>query len=555
MLLIVLLSVCLMACGNSDKNGDGTDTVATEIDSNKGQTDEAGTGESADGKDEKSSPAVGIGDTDGTGQADDTATDEVPSFDIIKGLKNRGDSNPIIVQNFGADPFAMVYGDRVYFYMTADEFEKDASGNIKENSYSQIKSIHVVSTDDMKNFQDHGFIKVAGSDGAAKWAHNSWAPSAAYKNIDGKDKFFLYFADNGGGIGVLEGDSPVGPFKDPIGKALISRQMPNCGNVMWLFDPAVLVDDDGSAYIYFGGGVPEGKASNPGTGRGAKLTDDMIGIDGDVITLDVPYLFEDSGIHKYNGKYYYSYCTNWNVEAEGKAEYGFTSGQIAVLESDSPMGPFTYSERVLDNPGSLCGLYGNNHHAIFNFKGQWYITYHSRFLEKKMGVEHGYRSTFVNAFDYKEDGTIGLIKQSKEGPSQIEWLDPFMENPAVCAASLNGLTAEYKEGNSVGFLSLSDINSGDYVEVDGVDFDIKKAMKVKIKADVTDMAEETKAKIYVRTNFPNGKNLAIVKLDKQYYNVESGCYEAELLDDIEGVNFLYFVFEGEGYTVDSWQFE
>ena len=503
--------------------------------------------------DQNTSVETGVSDENSEKAGDDETSSDIEEvkIEITKSFKNRGDSNPIIAQDFGADPFAMVYGDTVYFYMTADSFEYDGNGNIKENSYGQIRSIHVVSTKDMKNFTDHGFINVAGSNGVAKWAHNSWAPSAAWKTIDGKDKFFLYFADNGGGIGVLEADSPVGPFADPLGKALISRDIPNCGNVMWLFDPAVLVDDDGSAYIYFGGGVPSGKEADPGTGRVAKLTDDMIGIDGDVVTLDVPYLFEDSGIHKYNGKYYYSYCTNWNVDSQGKADYGFTSGQIAVLESDSPMGPFTYKERILDNPGSLCGLYGNNHHAIFNFKNQWYITYHSRYLEKKMGVEHGYRATFINAFDYKEDGTIGLITQSKEGPAQLSNVNPFEAQSAVCTAVMAGTNAVAKEGNLAGELVLGEISTGDYIEIDGVDFDIDKATKICISADNT----EAGGKVHVRVNFPNSKDIACVELFSDNFNEERGCYEAQLSEEISGVNFLYFVFENEGYTVNYWQFK
>ena len=188
-------------------------------------------------------------------------------IEVAKSYKGVMNCNPIIEQHYGADPFAMVYNDTVYIYMTADAYEYDDKGEIKENSYSKIRSIYVVSTKDMINFTDHGEIKVAGPDGVAKWAHNSWAPAAAWKVVDGKPKFFLYFADNGGGIGVVCADSPVGPFRDELGHGLIRRDMENCGNVEWLFDPAVLVDDDGRAYIYFGGGVPQGKAAHPMTGR------------------------------------------------------------------------------------------------------------------------------------------------------------------------------------------------------------------------------------------------------------------------------------------------
>ncbi|MBR4777654.1 MAG: family 43 glycosylhydrolase, partial [Lachnospiraceae bacterium] len=186
---------------------------------------------------------------------------------LAKTYKGFMNNNPIIEQHYGADPFALVYDDTVYFYMTADAYEYDEKKEIKENSYSKIRSLYVVSTKDMINFTDHGEIMIAGANGATKWAHNSWAPAAAWKMIDGKPKFFLYFADNGGGIGVVCADSPVGPFRDELGKGLIRRDMENCGNVEWLFDPAVLVDDDGKAYIYFGGGVPKGKAAHPMTGR------------------------------------------------------------------------------------------------------------------------------------------------------------------------------------------------------------------------------------------------------------------------------------------------
>ena len=60
------------------------------------------------------------------------------------------------------------------------------------------------------------------------------------------------------------------------------------------------MDDDGRAYLYFGGGVPEGQAANPGTARVVELGEDMISIAGEPVIIDAPYVFEDSGIHKYN---------------------------------------------------------------------------------------------------------------------------------------------------------------------------------------------------------------------------------------------------------------
>ena len=508
----------------------------------------------------------------------------------MKGLKTRGNTNPIISQDFGADPYAMVYGDTVYFYMTDDTYELNSAKEVVDNTYSRIDTIRVVSTKDMKNFTDHGLIPVAGTEGIAKWAKNSWAPAACWKNIDGEDKFFLYFADNGGGIGVLEAPSPIGPFRDPLGHGLITRDMEGCRDVLWLFDPAVLVDDDGTGYIYFGGGVPEGKVAHPGTARCARLSSDMIGIDGDIVAIDAPYIFEDSGIHKYNDKYYYSYCTNWNVDSEGTSQYGFTNAEIAVMESESPLGPFEYKETVLNNPGQLCGLYGNNHHCIFEFQDQWYITYHSRALEKSLGVEKGYRNTCIDAFEMGADGTIGKIKQTYEGPKQIISVNPYETNLATCVTAMAGcdsvnalfaldnaesiiysnsgdmsvaLGTNYSFGgagysssekyNLYGDMVLGLIREGGYTEVDGVDFGVSAPSSVKIRANVP---AGTTAKIHVRLDLVNSEDVAVVSLDGQgTYNEYSADIKESLRDKVVGEHFLFFIFEGEGYTVSEWRFE
>ena len=233
---------------------------------------------------------------------------------LQESYKKAGENNPLYTQRFGADPGVMEYDGRLYVYMTDDIVEYDSAGKVRENSYSQIRTINCISSDDMVNWTDHGRIRVAGPGGIAKWANNSWAPCAAHKTIDGQEKFFLYFCNGGNGIGVLTADSPTGPWRDELGKLLITRNTPNCANVTWLFDPAVMVDDDGTGYLAFGGGVPSGKQARPGTGRIVRLGEDMMSLDCDPVALDVPYLFEDSGINKINGKYIYSYCSNWQTD-------------------------------------------------------------------------------------------------------------------------------------------------------------------------------------------------------------------------------------------------
>lgn len=467
-----------------------------------------------------------------------------------KGLNH---TNPLMTQSFGADPYAMVYGDRVYLYMTGDVFEYDGGGNIKENTYGKIQRIRVISTDDMVNFTDHGAVLAASSAGAAKWARNSWAPAAAWKEIDGKPQFFLYFADGGGGIGVLQADSPTGPFHDPLGKALISRQTPGCADVLWLFDPAVLVDEDGRAYLYFGGGVPEGRQADPGTARVVELGEDMISIQGEPQVIQVPYLFEDSGIHKAGDKYYYTYCTNWQVDEQGTAEYGFHNAEIACMVSDSPMGPFVYKETILRNPGSVFGLYGNNHHCVFSFQGNWYITYHTRVLEKAMGVEKGYRCTHIDGFTMQEDGTIGIIAQTLKGREQIKYVNPYEENRAVNMAVMGGVecvptdmaSRYYGSGN----MALGGIDTGDFVKVQGVDFGEQGALQIVLKVKI---AAEGEGLIEIRLDGLEGETVGSVSLESATGDefVEYGAG----VTVPDGVHDLFFLFSGSGYEVETWQF-
>lgn len=235
---------------------------------------------------------------------------------LTEAIKEVGNNNPIAAQRFMADPYAIEYNGRVYVYGTNDSqsMRIGEDGKIPNNNYSNINTLNCYSSADMVNWRDEGIIQVAGKKGPATWSKNSWAPAVCYKNIDGKDKFFIYFADNGSGIGVLEGDSPTGPWRDPIGKQLISRNTPNCGGseVPWLFDPAVFVDDDGQGYLYFGGIGEAEDREHPKCIRVVKLGDDMISLKEDPVVIDAPAPFEDSGINKFNGKYYYSYCTNWD---------------------------------------------------------------------------------------------------------------------------------------------------------------------------------------------------------------------------------------------------
>ncbi|MEC0168587.1 glycoside hydrolase family 43 protein [Paenibacillus graminis] len=457
--------------------------------------------------------------------------------------------NPLVAHRYGADPYALVFGDRVYLYMTNDALEYDGNGVVKENTYSSINKIAVISSSDLVNWTDHGEIAAAGQEGAAKWATQSWAPAAVHKVIDGKDKFFLYFANNASGIGVLSGDSPVGPWTDPIGEALILRSTPGVEDVTWLFDPAVLVDDDGKGYIYFGGGVPEGEYAEPGTARVMKLGDDMTSVEGTAEVIPAPFMFEDSGIHKRNGVYYYTYCSNF-YDGE-RPEGSPPAGEIAYMTSGKPMGPWTYHETILKNPGHFFGVSGNNHHAIFQFHDEWYIAYHAQTLSKAEGIANGYRSTHLGRLSHKEDGSIQNIEADYKGVQQIQCLSPYHRVQGTTMGWSAGVKTEFKA--AAGERLVTDIDNGDWIGISGVGFGSEGAKA--FSASVISL--EGGGAIELHLDDPAGVlvgELAVPAANGPEKRME---LKTEVSGAV-GVHNLYLVFTGKSGTglfkLESWQF-
>ncbi|WP_084203820.1 glycoside hydrolase family 43 protein [Paenibacillus rhizosphaerae] len=479
----------------------------------------------------------------------DTKMNELVHAPIGKLPRN---GNPLVAHKFGADPYVLVFDGRVYLYNTDDVLEYDEQGAVKDNSYSSINRISVISSDDLANWTDHGAIQVAGPDGAAKWATQSWAPAAAHKRIDGKDRFFLYFANNASGIGVLTSDSPTGPWIDPIGRPLIARDTPGVPGVVWLFDPAVLVDDDGKGYIYFGGGVPEGQDENPGTARMMRLGDDMISVIGEAEPIPAPFMFEDAGIHKAGGQYYYSYCSNFynGVRPEGSPP----AGEIAYMTSTGPMGPWMYQGTILKNPGHFFGVSGNNHHAMFQFHGDWYIAYHAQTLSKAMGVVKGYRSTHLNRVILDEDGAIQSIEADMAGVEQIKPLNPYDRVGAETIAWCAGVNVRKLQTDGLeqgeDRMVLTDIHHGDWTAVSGVDFG---AGASAFSASVS--CANDGGVIELLLDSPEGKSIGTLQVSS------TGGQWSEMAAPVsgaEGVHDLFLIFKGkpdiELFQIDYWQF-
>lgn len=310
---------------------------------------------------------------------------------------------PLVTHLYTADPSAHVFENRIYVYPSHDR-ETDIVDNDNGDQYDMV-DYHVISMDEVGGpVTDHG-VALALED--VPWASKQlWAPDAATKN----GKYYLYFparAEDGiFRIGVAVGDRPEGPFKAE----------PNYMEGSYSIDPAVFVDDDGEAYLYFGGiwggqlqnwkGDRFDPAGTEPTGatpallpRVAKLTGDMkrfaetarqIEIrdeNGDLLRGDDHdrRFFEASWLHKYNGKYYFSYST-------GDTHY------LCYAIGDSPYGPFTYGGRILE---PVVGW--TTHHSIVEHKGKWYLFHHDSSLS---GGKNHLRCVKVKELSYDADGKI-----------------------------------------------------------------------------------------------------------------------------------------------------
>jgi beta-xylosidase len=243
------------------------------------------------------------------------------------------------------------------------------------------------------------------------WAHKQmWAPDCAYKN--GTYYFYFPAKDKDGifRIGVATSKSPAGPFKPE----------PNPIPGSFSIDPAVFVDDDNRAYMYFGGlwggqlekwqtgefnPNPQGPTGDqPALGvRVAELSDDMLTFKEppqEALILDENgeplkasdtdrRFFEGPWMHKYNGLYYLSYSTG-------------DTHKLVYATSTSPKGPFTYRGVILTPV-----LGWTTHHSIVEFKGKWYLFYHDASLS---GGADNKRCVKFTELKYNDDGTIQTLK-------------------------------------------------------------------------------------------------------------------------------------------------
>jgi arabinoxylan arabinofuranohydrolase len=424
---------------------------------------------------------------------------------------------PIASHRYLADPGALVSNGRVYLYNSNDDDNPVAGGY-------QMKSIVCISSSDLKNWTDHGEVLRVPAN--ATWANDSWAPAAVERN----GKAYLYFGNNANGIGVASSSNPIGPFSDARGSALVNASTPGAaGTNSWLFDPSVFIDDDGQAYLTFGGNGDD-------NARIILLNEDMVSVSGPAIALSIPNYFEASWMFKQNGLYYFTYST---TPAAGQ--------RIDYLTSTSPTSGYTYRGVVAPQPPTNSN---NNHHSTFPFNGSWYHAYHNRLVATQAGVPTTYRRNLaLERLEYNADGTIQQVAYTTEGVPQLASLNPYIRVEAETTNAQSGIETE---PCGAGGMDVTDLQDGDWIKVRGVDFGSTGAQS--FGASVA--SATSGGSIELHLDSPTGTLIGTCTVPEtggpQTWSASSCPVTGAI-----GVHDLYLKFSGVSsplFNVDYWQF-
>jgi hypothetical protein len=385
--------------------------------------------------------------------------------------------NPIILDQFTADPSARVFGEKVYVYPSHDILADENRGRI---GWFCMEDYHVFSSPNLIEWTDHGIII---SQNQVPWvdslAYGMWAPDCIERN----GKYYFYFPSRpkdagqfrGFSIGVAVSENPEGPFT-PQEKAM---------NDVHGIDPNPFVDKDGRPYLYWA-------MKNIYV---ARLNENMLELDSEPMIIENlppeglkegPFVFERNGI------YYLTY-----PHAENKTE------RLEYAIADNPLGPFKVSGILMDELPSGCWT---NHQSILEFKDQWYLFYHDNDLSPKFDKN---RSVRIDSMFFNDDGTIRKVIPTLRGVGI---------SPATDKIEIDRYSRISDTGASVVFMDTLNtfagwkavFDSGEaWIQYNAVDFSGKKVKSVHVKA-----MSGAGGTLLIRLNRPDGPLVAEVHVPK-----------------------------------------
>ena len=359
--------------------------------------------------------------------------------------------NPLIQDQFTADPSARVFGDRVYVFPSHDILATEGKGR---KDWFCMEDYHVFSSANLTDWTDHGMIV---QQNKVPWvkpdSYSMWAPDCIERN----GKYYFYFpstpkdtinSKRGFTVGVAIANQPEGPYIPE----------PNPIKGISGIDPNVFIDKDGQAYLYW----------SAGNIFVARLKENMTELDSEVKTIENlptkglkegPYLFERNGI------YYLTY-----PHVENKIE------RLEYAIADNPLGPFKVAGVIMDESPTGCWT---NHHSIIEFKKQWYLFYHHNDLSPQFDKLRSIRADYLH---FNPDGSIQKVIPTLRGVGITKATNPIQ---------IDRYSKISDKGTSISFLDNSNsfkgwkttFNQSDaWVQYNSVDFGQEKLKSLSIKA-------------------------------------------------------------------------
>lgn len=403
-------------------------------------------------------------------------------------------TNPLILDQFTADPTARVFDGKVYVYPSHDITPLPGRGR---PDWFCMEDYHVFSSKNLTEWKDHGVIV---SQTTAAWvnptSYSMWAPDCVFKN----GKYYFYFPavakTEGFRIGVAIGDKPEGPFKPE----------PTPIEGVRGIDPCVFIDKDGSAYLYF-------------SARSifvAKLKDNMLELDGPASMighLPAKGLMEGPFVFERNGIYYLTY-----PHVENQTE------RLEYAIGDNPLGPFRPTEVILDESTTGCWTV---HHSIVEYQGQWYLFYHDKDLSPAFDKNRAVRA---DRLFFNDDGTIAKVVPTLRGVGVVN-ADSEIQIDRYSATSDAEVAASFlNPGNPQEGWKISLAKSGSWVRFDNVDFGNGAFRSVRTRA-----ISSKGCVVEIRLDGENGPALGRLVVDP---GVSWGLFEAKIGATPGGVHNL-----------------
>ncbi len=423
--------------------------------------------------------------------------------------------NPIIRDQFTADPTARVFNGKVYLYPSHDILAPPGK-NLRKDWFC-MADYHVFSSENLTDWTDHGVIV---SQNTVTWvdstSYSMWAPDCIEKN----GKYYFYFPANkntagpngrkGFGIGVAVADKPEGPY--------IPQPEPIKG--IFGIDPNVLIDKDGQAYIYY----------SMGNIFVAKLKENMLELDSEPKAIpDLPSkgLKEGPWVVERNGMYYLTF-----PHVENKIE------RLEYAMGNSPVGPFKMTGVIMDESPINCWT---SHQSFIEFKGQWYLFYHQNAYSPKFDKN---RSSCIDSLFFNSDGTIRKVTPTWRGvgisaaTGKIE-IDRYsrIDEKGVSIAFLDSVKPF--DGWKATFSS-----PGVWATYNSVDFGRKKLKTAEVKC-----RSEKGGTLQIRTNGMEGVVITEVNIPagKEWNSVAS-----RLIKSPKGVHNLTVMLKEGGMVEVDW---